>query len=52
MKEVRGKKRKMIETTRFENMGLSRNTLKAVDDLGYREATEIQSKAIPSIINP
>lgn len=48
--KVRGKKEKMIETTRFEDLGLSQNALKAIRDLGYQEATEIQTKAIPSII--
>lgn len=36
-----------METVRFEEMGLSSEILKAVKYMGFEEATPIQSKAIP-----
>ena len=35
----------------FEEQGLNANLLKAIDELGYREPTEIQVKTIPHILN-
>lgn len=36
----------MIET-KFNELGLKNNLLKAIDDLGYKEPSEIQAKSIP-----
>lgn len=35
---------------KFSDLGLSEKTLKAVQDIGYTEATPIQEKAIPEIL--
>lgn len=35
----------------FEQFGLNRQLLNAIDDMGFTEATEIQKKAIPCILN-
>ncbi len=35
----------------FEELGLCQEILKAIDELGYKDATPIQQKAIPSILN-
>lgn len=35
----------------FEKLGLNRQLLNAIDDMGYQEATAIQKKAIPVILN-
>ncbi|MFT6745706.1 MAG: ATP-dependent RNA helicase RhlE [Glaciecola sp.] len=35
----------------FSDLGLNRQLLNAIDDLGYREPTDIQKKAIPKILN-
>ncbi len=35
----------------FSSLGLNRQLLNAIDDLGYEEPTEIQKKAIPKILN-
>ncbi len=35
----------------FEQLGLNRQLLNAIEDLGFTEATEIQNKAIPCILN-
>ena len=34
---------------RFSDLKLSEKTIKALEDIGYTEATEIQEKAIPEI---
>jgi len=34
----------------FEELGLSQNTLKAVEEAGYKDPTEIQKLAIPAIL--
>jgi len=34
----------------FEELGLSENTLKAVEEAGYKEPTEIQKLAIPAVL--
>ncbi len=39
-----------METLKFEEMGLSPHILKAVTDMGFEEATPIQSQAIPFIL--
>ena len=39
-----------METLKFEEMGLSPQILKAVTDMGFEEATPIQSQAIPFIL--
>ena len=36
--------------TRFSDLGLSGQTLKAVDDLGYTEPTPVQAQAIPAVL--
>jgi len=35
----------------FKNLGLRAEILRAIEELGYSEATPIQQKAIPSIVN-
>ena len=40
-----------MDTLKFEEMGLSPHILKAVTDMGFEEATPIQSQAIPLILN-
>lgn len=35
----------------FDKLGLNRQLLNAISDLGYTEPTEIQKKAIPTILN-
>ncbi len=40
-----------MENLRFEEMNLSSGTLKAVLDMGFEEATPIQSQAIPIILD-
>jgi len=42
--------RNQIEVTKFSDLGLSQNTLKAIDDAGYTTPTPIQEKAIPLIL--
>jgi len=37
-----------MESVRFEEMGLSEQTLKAVTEMGFEEASPIQAKAIPA----
>jgi ATP-dependent RNA helicase DeaD len=44
------KRERMAERINFENMGLSQKILRAVEDLGFKEATEIQIKAIPCMM--
>lgn len=39
-----------METLKFEDLKLSREILRAVEDMGFEEATPIQSKAIPFIL--
>ena len=39
-----------MDTLKFEEMGLSPHILKAVTDMGFEEATPIQSQAIPLIL--
>ena len=39
----------MTKTT-FTDLGLDKNILRAIDDAGYEHPTEIQEKAIPSIL--
>lgn len=39
----------MTKTT-FTDLGLNKNILRAIDDAGYEHPTEIQEKAIPSIL--
>lgn len=34
----------------FEDLGLNENILKALDECGYKDPTEIQAKAIPAIL--
>ena len=34
----------------FYDLGLSEKTLKAVDELGYKDPTPIQEQAIPQIL--
>ena len=36
-----------MERIKFEEMGLSSQIMKAVKDMGFEEASPIQSKAIP-----
>ena len=40
-----------MEYLKFEEMNLSKNTLKAISDLGFEEATPIQSKSISVIMS-
>ena len=40
-----------METMKFEDMNLSSGTLKAVLEMGFEEATPIQSQAIPVIMS-
>ena len=40
-----------METVRFEEMGLSEETQKAVRYMGFEEASPIQAKAIPAMIS-
>ena len=40
----------MIKTG-FESLGLSLKVLKAIEDLGFEEMTQIQAKAIPCLLN-
>ena len=40
-----------METVRFEEMGLSEEIQKAVRYMGFEEASPIQAKAIPAMIN-
>ena len=35
----------------FKNLGLRAEILRAIEELGYEEATPIQQKAIPSIVD-
>jgi ATP-dependent RNA helicase DeaD len=35
----------------FQSIGLSENILKALDEMGFEEATPIQAKAIPHLLN-
>jgi ATP-dependent RNA helicase DeaD len=35
----------------FKELGLNKNIIKALTDLGYENPTEIQSKAIPQVLN-
>lgn len=39
-----------METVSFNELGLSKESLSAVEDMGYKVPTEIQSKAIPYIL--
>lgn len=40
-----------MNTMKFQDFNLSDNILKAIADMGFEEATPIQSQAIPAIIN-
>ena len=40
-----------MENLKFEEMGLSPSILKAVTDMGFEEATPIQSQAIPAVLS-
>ncbi|RDU23474.1 DEAD/DEAH box helicase [Anaerosacchariphilus polymeriproducens] len=39
-----------MEITKFEELGLSEKILKAIEDMGFEEASPIQAKAIPVIM--
>jgi len=39
-----------LTKTTFTDLGLDKNILRAIDDAGYEHPTEIQEKAIPSIL--
>lgn len=40
-----------METIRFDELGLSEQIIKAVTEMGFEEATPIQSKAIPVVMS-
>lgn len=40
-----------FSTVQFKDLPLSENTLKAIDQLGFKKATEIQARSIPHILN-
>lgn len=40
----------VVEETRFSELGLNSNTLKAISDLGFETATPIQALAIPVLL--
>lgn len=40
----------VVEETRFSELGLNANTLKAISDLGFETATPIQALAIPVLL--
>lgn len=44
------KKREVNENMRFEDFGLSKETMKAISEIGYEEPTPIQASVIPMII--
>jgi ATP-dependent RNA helicase DeaD len=39
-----------MQTLKFEELNLSKEIKKAIKDIGFEEATPIQSQAIPSIL--
>lgn len=39
-----------MEITKFEELGLSEKILRAIEDMGFEEASPIQAKAIPAIL--
>ena len=40
-----------METLRFEELGLYPQILRAVEEMGFEEATPIQSQAIPAVLS-
>lgn len=45
------RKEKYMKTTKFEELPISENLLKGIKDMGFEEATPIQTKSIPLILD-
>ena len=40
-----------METTKFDELGISQPILRAIKEMGFEEATPIQSQAIPVVLS-